>query len=302
MGREFQYEHENVDFTVRVTEHSVYDGDGYYGRPLAGFISGQSDMANAAVPISVGETAIGEAHGVEYVELPVAMAPIAIVTDRGNEPVQCMTIDQLRAYWKKDSIITSWNGLDPTWPDQPIVPYRHSESGVISAFARALFGHDLDLRGTDDVYAAGGRVTSAIRQESGALGYAGYGSFLSERGELKRLQVDAGNGCVSPIKDAIAEEAYPLVIGPLYLYVNKSSLERPEVRAFAEFYMHHAFWLSPRAGYVALTTDQYRENLALIKGCTTPEMRERDRNILDELGLPDCSEPLPTFPLPQMPT
>ncbi len=56
-----------------------------------------------------------------------------------------------------------------------------------------------------------------------------------------RLQVDAGSGCVSPTKDAIAEEAYPLVIGPLYLYVNKSSLERPEVRAFAEFYMHHAF-------------------------------------------------------------
>ena len=201
VGVEFQREHENVQVRVSVTQHPNYESDARYSTPLGGFILGHSHMAHAAGPITQAEREIAEDHGVKYVELPVAMSPIVIATNWQNQAVQCITMDQLRAFWKEDSVVSNWYDLNPSWPDLPIVPYRHSESAVVSAFARALFGHDASLRSTEHTYAPVDRIISPILQESSAIGYADYGSFLTKQWELKGLQVDDGSGCMSPTEE-----------------------------------------------------------------------------------------------------
>ena len=164
-----------------------------------------------------------------------------------------------------------------------------------TAFARLLFGESGDLH--PDGYTLsdhGSALISDLRGHRGALGYADY-VYYSTRGEgVRLLAIDAGERCVGPFPDAFELSPDELVIGPLYVYVNKSSLARPEVRAFVEYYMEEAPWSAPKTRYARLAPEQYRKNLALLMGCTTAEMRSRDGNILEDLDLPDCWEPAPS--------
>ena len=52
---------------------------------------------------------------------------------------------------------------------------------------------------------------------------------------------------------------------PLFIYVNKTSLERPEVRAFIEFYLESGPKLVRESGYVPLTKDEYQDALFKIQ-------------------------------------
>jgi len=63
-----------------------------------------------------------------------------------------------------------------------------------------------------------------------------------------------------PDRDTIQSGVYRPLSRPLFLYVNKASLDRPEVRAFLEFYIDNAHKIveHPNVNYVALSDDVYR--------------------------------------------
>ena len=75
------------------------------------------------------------------------------------------------------------------------------------------------------------------------------------------MQVDGGSGCVAPTPETIANGTYKPLSRPLFVYVTKPALQRPEVVAFLRFYMEHAAELVPQVGYVALAPALYQENL-----------------------------------------
>jgi len=52
---------------------------------------------------------------------------------------------------------------------------------------------------------------------------------------------------------------------PLFIYVNKESLNKAEVKAFVTFYLENAKDLVPDVGYVALPDDEYANGLDLIQ-------------------------------------
>ena len=78
------------------------------------------------------------------------------------------------------------------------------------------------------------------------LGYFGYAYYTENADKMKLVAVDNGDGCVTPTPDTILSGEYNPLTRPLFIYVNKKSLERPEVRAFVEFYMEHGEELDPR--------------------------------------------------------
>ena len=293
LAREFREEHEDVEITV--------DPDPGYA-PLGGFsrfITGRSDIVNASRRIDDQEAATAAQNGVEYLEVPVAIGVIAVMTNPQNDFVNCITMDQLRAIWDPQNVIDSWNDLDPGWPDQPIALHVHSDSGVRSAFVHALFGDDANIY--LQYHAASfydSVLVGNIQQTPNALGFVDYAYSPRSAEGARVLNIDAGDGCIAPSAEAVKLGTYKLFTEPLFLYFNKVSLERPEVRAFAEHYMQEAPWIAAAARYVPLASEQYRRNLALLMGCTTPEMRLGDGIILDGLGLPDCSELPPVTATP----
>ena len=82
--------------------------------------------------------------------------------------------------------------------------------------------------------------------------------------KLKLVAVDSGEGCMIPSVETIADGTYSPLSRPLFIYVSKASLERPEVKAFVEFYMENGAELTAEVGYVPLSTQDYQDNLELV--------------------------------------
>jgi phosphate transport system substrate-binding protein len=50
----------------------------------------------------------------------------------------------------------------------------------------------------------------------------------------------------------------------LYIYVRRSSLDRPDVAKFIEFYLANVHGIAPRVGYVPVTDDIAMKNQAVL--------------------------------------
>jgi phosphate transport system substrate-binding protein len=59
--------------------------------------------------------------------------------------------------------------------------------------------------------------------------------------------------------------SYQPLSRPIFIYVNAKSLAKPEVKAFAEYYMKHASALVTEVKYVPLPANAYDYNLAAIQ-------------------------------------
>ncbi|MCY3639346.1 MAG: phosphate ABC transporter substrate-binding protein, partial [Chloroflexi bacterium] len=77
--------------------------------------------------------------------------------------------------------------------------------------------------------------------------------------------VDSGSGCVLPTSESIENGSYSPLSRPLFIYVSKQSMERPEVKAFVEFYLDNAAELSQEVGYIKLGDAEYAANRDMIK-------------------------------------
>jgi phosphate transport system substrate-binding protein len=65
----------------------------------------------------------------------------------------------------------------------------------------------------------------------------GVSAYLKNRNRLKLVGIDSGYGCVKPSSQTIADSSYQPLSLPVFIYVKKSAANRPEVRAFTNFYL-----------------------------------------------------------------
>ncbi|HLF79149.1 MAG TPA: substrate-binding domain-containing protein, partial [Dehalococcoidia bacterium] len=78
------------------------------------------------------------------------------------------------------------------------------------------------------------------------------------QGKLKALQVNQDKGCVSPSAATVENGTYPLA-RPLFIYVAKTAADKPEVKAFVDFYTANAAKLSADVGYVKFPDKIYTQ-------------------------------------------
>src|SRR5690606_38833437 len=89
--------------------------------------------------------------------------------------------------------------------------------------------------------------------------YFGFAYYAENASRLKVVGVDSGSGCVTPSAQTIVDGSYMPLSRPLLIYVNRASLERPEVREFVAFYLATAPELSEQVGYVPLDAATYQQ-------------------------------------------
>jgi phosphate transport system substrate-binding protein len=89
------------------------------------------------------------------------------------------------------------------------------------------------------------------------LGYFGLAVYEGSKDTLKILAVDAGQGAVLPSPATVQGGTYKPLARPLFLYVSRSALDRPEVSSFLSYYVDHASELTSAAKYVPLSTALY---------------------------------------------
>ena len=232
------------------------------------FCRGEIDLANASRPILAKEMATCKLAGVKYIELPVAFDALTVVVHPQNDWVQTLTVAELKKIWEPaaQARITRWNQVNPKWPDAKLSLYGPgADSGTFDYFTDAVVGKEKASRGDYTASEDDNVLVQGVSRDKYALGYFGYAYYIENKDKLKAVPiVNPRTGTpVLPSPETVSDGSYQPLSRPLFIYVNAQSLERPEVKAFLEFYLTRAASLVKEVGYVPLSEAHYR--LALNK-------------------------------------
>jgi len=252
VAEEFRKLHPNVRITVGVSG----TGGGFKR-----FAVGETDISNASRPIKKAEhdAAMNANPPVEYIEIPVAFDGLSFVVNKSNTWCDTLTVDQIKAIFLDGSTVKTWKDINPQWPSTPIKLYSPgTDSGTFDYFKEVVAGDKGSIRGDMSVSEDDNVLVRGVEGDTGALGFFGCAYYFENKDKLKVLAIDAGKGPVTPTHETVETGTYAPFSRPLFIYVNKNSASRPEVKAFVEFYIKESNRLSNDVGYVGLPQDIVR--------------------------------------------
>ena len=230
------------------------------------FTVGETDISDASRPIKDSEAQGAADNRIEYYPLRVALDGLSVMVSPDNDFVVCLTTEQLKMIWEPGSTVTNWSDVDPSWPSSKIALYGpDTDSGTFDYFTEEVMG-EAQLSRPDYTASADDNVlVQGIAGGKYSLGYFGFAYYQENQDKLKLVAVDSGNGCVQPTSETIENGSYSPLSRPLFIYVSKASLERPEVKAFVEFYLDNAAELAQEVGYIRLGEAEYASYRDMIK-------------------------------------
>jgi phosphate transport system substrate-binding protein len=256
MAEEFMLSHRGVRVNVGVSG----TGGGFKK-----FCNGETDISDASRPIKDGEQANCAGNGIEWLELRVGLDGLAVVTNRNNDFVTDLTLDELRLIWEPaaEGEIKRWNQVRVEWPDKKIDLYGPGvDSGTFDFFTEAVMG---ESKASRPDYTASERDTVLVIGVSGSehsLGYFGFAYFLENAAQMRLVPIEG----VEPSDETVSDGSYPLS-RPLFIYVNLRSLaEKEQVREFVRFYLSdEGAALLPEVGYTPIPLDELSESRAALE-------------------------------------
>jgi phosphate transport system substrate-binding protein len=232
------------------------------------FCKGETDISNASRGIKDDEAAACKAAGVEYEEIRVASDGITLVTKTGVDVGKaCLTFPELKKAWAPGSKVDNWSQLGSGFKDLPLtLAGAGSQSGTYDFFNETILGEDAQgevIQPRQD-YAASedDNVTvRAIQDAEAGMGYFGFSYYEANTDTMQAFAIDGGDGCVEPTTESITSGKYP-ISRPLFIYVSKKSLARPEVKAFAKDYVATSTELATAAQFVPAPQSALDESMA----------------------------------------
>lgn len=220
------------------------------------FCAGTTDMSDASRPIEEDEKAACAENNIEFIELKVAIDGLSIVVNAENDFAECLTAEDLKALWEPGSNVKTWNDVKSDWPDEEIKLYGPgADSGTFDYFTDVIVGEEGASRSDYQQSEDDNVLVQGVSGDRNALGYFGYAYYKPNSEKLKALGVDAGEGCVEPTDESIADGDYVPLSRPLYVYVSTKALESEAVQAFTEYYLENVDVLLEDVGYIPLTEE-----------------------------------------------
>ena len=231
------------------------------------FTIGEIDISDASRPMkNPKETDKAEENGIRYVELRLGTDGLSVMVSPSNEFVDCLTTDELKKIWEPGSTINNWKQVRSGFPDQRMRLYGpDTDSGTFDYFTEAIMGETQLSRPDYTASADDNVLIQGIYGDKGSLGYFGYAYYQENKDKLKLVAVDSGSGCVMPSPETIPSGEYSPLSRPLFIYVNKGSYKRPEVRMLVDFYIEHGPELTNEVGYVSSDAAVYEQNKNKLK-------------------------------------
>jgi phosphate transport system substrate-binding protein len=129
------------------------------------------------------------------------------------------------------------------------------DSGTFDYFTEAVNGKERvirqDYKGSEDDNV----LVTGVSKNKYAMGFFGVAYYLANKNKLNVVALARKDGeFFEPTEANVLEGKYP-ISRPLFIYVNKKSLQREEVREFVDFYLRRAD-LVKSVGYVEMNTVQ----------------------------------------------
>ena len=214
----------------------------------------------ASRKIKEEEIASCEEAGITYEELGVANDGLAVVVNPENDWATCLTVEELNTAWQDGSTAQSWSDINPEFPDEELTLYGPgTDSGTFDYFTEAINGEEGNIR--QDYNDIGEDDNAAVTGVSGGVGAMAFIplSFVLEAGDqVKAIEVENEAGeCVAPSEETVQAGDYNPLGRQLFIYPKGESIsDKPEVKAFAEFYVNNSGEIADAAGFIALTEEQ----------------------------------------------
>ena len=242
----------NVEPDVQITVGVSGTGGGFER-----FCRGETDLSNASRPIKDEEAQACEEAGIAFTEFQVANDALTVVVNKDNDWVDCLTVEQLNAMWKPGSQASSWQDIDPSFPDEELVLFgAGTDSGTFDYFTDVINGEEGASRSDYSATEDDNNTVTGVSGERGGLGYFGFSYFEENQDTLKALAIDGGEGCVEPSVENAQNGTYTPLSRPLFIYAKNESFARPEVEAFVGFALDNETEIAEAAQFVPLTDEQ----------------------------------------------
>ena len=207
------------------------------GTGIAALLNGTVDIANASRSMKEKEHKLAKKQGQNPVEHIVGYDALAVFLHPAN-PVNNLSIAQLKAIFGRDPKVTKWSDMGVTVPgckDEIVVVSRQNNSGTYAYFRKAVLGNGgkyrmgtLDMHGSKD-------VVELVEQTPCAIGYSGL-AYATDHVKMACISKDKEQ-CVSPSVATASDRSYPIA-RPLFMYTDGAP--KGEVKAYLDWAMGSA--------------------------------------------------------------
>jgi phosphate transport system substrate-binding protein len=224
------------------------------------FCRGEIDISDASRPILKQEMEACKGAGIEYFELPIAYDALTVIVNPKNDWVKALTVPDLKKMWEPSAQgkVTNWNQVRSEWPNAPLKLFGPgADSGTFDYFTEAIVGKAKSSRGDFTASEDDNVLVQGIANDRNALGYFGFSYYVENQNKLKAVPIDTGKGPVAPSPKTVEDGTYQPLSRPIFIYVSKKSMDKPEVREFVEFYLKNAPALVKQVKYVPLPQSVY---------------------------------------------
>jgi phosphate transport system substrate-binding protein len=224
------------------------------------FCRGEIDISDASRPILKQEMEACKGAGIEYFELPIAYDALTVIVNPKNDWVKALTVPDLKKMWEPSAQgkVTNWNQVRSEWPNAPLKLFGPgADSGTFDYFTEAIVGKAKSSRGDFTASEDDNVLVQGIANDRNALGYFGFSYYVENQNKLKAVPIDTGKGPVAPSPKTVEDGTYQPLSRPIFIYVSKKSMDKPEVREFVEFYLKNAPALVKQVKYVSLPQSVY---------------------------------------------
>lgn len=178
-------------------------------------------------------------EAIDSLVLPIGTQTTVLVANEADEFATCLTTEHLATIWGASSTdtIETWNQVAESFPDEAMTLFGINAGNVITDVMMANLADgvvepirvDTEING-DSLYRA-----AAVANVEGALTYMSWVDYQdvleNDQARIQLLGVDAGEGCVFPTEETIADGSYPLS-ETTSLLVNRDLLSDELVKAF----------------------------------------------------------------------
>ncbi|HWP31971.1 MAG TPA: PstS family phosphate ABC transporter substrate-binding protein [Fimbriimonadales bacterium] len=244
----------NIAPNVKVVVKTSGTGGGFKK-----FVVGEIDISDASRPIEPEEIEKAKQNGIEFIEIPIGYDGLSVVVNPKNTFVDYLTVEELKRIWEPGSKVKKWSDVRPTFPNKEIKLYGPGrDSGTFDYFCEAILKTKKESRQDYQASEDDNFLVTGVSGDPNALGYFGYAYYEQNKDKLRVVPIDNGKGPVAPSPETVQSGEYQPLSRPLFIYVSKKAAERPEVKAFVEFYLSEEGRELIRAeGYMPLPDEVY---------------------------------------------
>ena len=248
-------------FAEENPEVNVSVGTSGTGGGFEKFCAGETDISDASRPIKDDEEApICKDNGVDYTELHVANDALTVVVSADNDFIECLTVEELNTLWapEAENKITTWDQVNPDFPAEPIELYGPgTDSGTFDYFTDEINGEEGASRSDYNASEDDNTIVQGVSGSTNALGYFGYSYYEENAEALKAVQIDSGEGCVTPSVETAQDGSYTPLARPLFIYVsNAAYADKAQVAEFVDFYVANDAEIAEVAQFIPLSDEQ----------------------------------------------